>query len=233
MNYSNIYNSLVSNKSKRAKDKSNYYESHHILPRSLGGGNEKSNLVLLTAREHYLAHRLLVKMYPDSYKMKFALLMMSQDNMINSKGSVVINCNMYDKLRKEVSEIKKSFAFISDCLEFDNNIPISVRVSSKLKARWRWKASFKKAISVLVCNGVVAYDQGLSVCYRRSRSAYNTKQGKCASSTLLQALDVLVEMGYVEDTRSDADLPVSKRKLSVYKLTELGYYQFTTLGEKI
>lgn len=38
-----------------------YTERHHILPKSLGGSNNKSNLVALTAREHYLCHLLLVK----------------------------------------------------------------------------------------------------------------------------------------------------------------------------
>jgi len=37
----------------------NTYERHHILPRSLGGSNDPQNLVKLTVREHYIAHRLL------------------------------------------------------------------------------------------------------------------------------------------------------------------------------
>ena len=73
MNYIKIYNNLVSNKTHRKKGKDVYYESHHIIPKSLGGDNEKSNLVLLTSREHFVAHRLLTKIYPNSWKMKFAL----------------------------------------------------------------------------------------------------------------------------------------------------------------
>lgn len=37
------------------------FETHHIIPKSLGGSNEKSNLVRLTYREHYVAHLLLTK----------------------------------------------------------------------------------------------------------------------------------------------------------------------------
>lgn len=36
-------------------------ERHHIVPKCLGGGNEKSNIVKLTYREHFLAHWLLTK----------------------------------------------------------------------------------------------------------------------------------------------------------------------------
>lgn len=39
-----------------------YTEKHHIIPKSLGGTNSKTNIVVLTAREHYLCHLLLTKM---------------------------------------------------------------------------------------------------------------------------------------------------------------------------
>ena len=41
---------------------SGYTERHHILPKSLGGSNNQSNLVALTAREHYVCHLLLIRM---------------------------------------------------------------------------------------------------------------------------------------------------------------------------
>lgn len=234
MNYSKIYKDLVNKAkdSKRSKVSSTYYESHHILPKSMGGGNEKSNLVLFTAREHYVAHRLLTKIYPNSWKMKYALLMMSHENMISSKG-VIINSNTYEKLRHEVREMRKSSAFIEGCLEFDNNIPLSVRVTSKLRSRWRWTKSTKTAVSVIITNGILGYEQGVGICYRRSRTAYSKKNGKSSSSAVLRNIDMLVGMGYIEEIRSDGDLPVSKRKLSVYRLTKEGYTVFTTLGAKI
>lgn len=63
----NIYNRLCESRKNlnRKKGDGNYYELHHIKPRWLGGGNEKENLVLLTAREHYLAHYLLFLHYRD------------------------------------------------------------------------------------------------------------------------------------------------------------------------
>jgi len=39
-----------------------YVEKHHILPKSLGGTNNSSNLVRLTAREHFICHLLLLRM---------------------------------------------------------------------------------------------------------------------------------------------------------------------------
>lgn len=51
----------------------------------MGGSNDKNNIVLLTGREHYLAHKLLVKMYTgeDKKKMVYALWWMTKTK---SKG---------------------------------------------------------------------------------------------------------------------------------------------------
>lgn len=41
-----------------------YFELHHIIPKSLGGDDGCRNRVLLTAKEHYVCHHLLTKIYP-------------------------------------------------------------------------------------------------------------------------------------------------------------------------
>jgi ssDNA-binding Zn-finger/Zn-ribbon topoisomerase 1 len=53
-------------------------EVHHILPRCLGGTDESENLIPLTLREHYVAHLMLVKAYPNSIGLKAALALMSE-----------------------------------------------------------------------------------------------------------------------------------------------------------
>jgi hypothetical protein len=47
-----------------------YSENHHIVPKSLGGNNSKENLVQLTAREHFICHRLLIRMLVGENKGK-------------------------------------------------------------------------------------------------------------------------------------------------------------------
>jgi len=49
-----------------------YAEKHHIVPRSLGGGNDRDNLVTLTAREHFICHWLLTKMVSEK-KQKYQM----------------------------------------------------------------------------------------------------------------------------------------------------------------
>ena len=71
MDYHRIYNEFIADrKAKPTPD--GYTERHHILPRSLGGGDEAANLIALTARDHYFAHCCLAKMHGG--KMWAALL---------------------------------------------------------------------------------------------------------------------------------------------------------------
>ena len=57
-----------SKKSERKNFPNQYFEFHHILPRSLFPlwAKRKSNIVALSAREHFFCHKLLAKIYQDS-----------------------------------------------------------------------------------------------------------------------------------------------------------------------
>lgn len=57
--YTKWYFNIISNAQNR--DISGYTEKHHIIPKSLGGSNKQTNLVKLTAREHFICHWLLTK----------------------------------------------------------------------------------------------------------------------------------------------------------------------------
>lgn len=98
--YSNWYFSIIQNalKSNRTK-KTDYFESHHIFPKSLGGTNDKSNLVLLTAREHFLCHLLLPKMMispVNSGKMAYAFFRMKNKHL---------NSRLFDRFRKAYGKL--------------------------------------------------------------------------------------------------------------------------------
>lgn len=68
MDYQKIYDQIVQRGKNRILE--GYSESHHILPKSLGGTNLKENLVKLTAREHFICHHLLTKIYSGKQKAK-------------------------------------------------------------------------------------------------------------------------------------------------------------------
>lgn len=111
MNYRRIYDELITKAKQlnREKGKGEYFERHHIIPRSLGGLNRKDNLVLLTAKEHYLAHMLLVEFYEEgSYawqKMVFAASMFLGSSKKHKRGS--ISGRTYQRIRAAMSRSKK------------------------------------------------------------------------------------------------------------------------------
>lgn len=74
MNYEKIHNQII----ERAKNRilSGYGEVHHIIPKCMGGGNSKDNLVKLTAKEHFIIHKLLVEIYPNNNKLHYAAWLM-------------------------------------------------------------------------------------------------------------------------------------------------------------
>lgn len=62
-----------------------YSEKHHVIPRCIGGDDSDENIVCLTAAEHYVAHQLLVKIYPDNRKLVFAAWMMCNGKRRSNK----------------------------------------------------------------------------------------------------------------------------------------------------
>jgi len=103
--YTKWYFHLVQEAMDRNLSKSSdvYLEEHHIIPKSLGGSDNKDNLVLLTAREHYVAHRLLVKMTTkkDHQKMHMALWCMVTAN--DCAKVVAVKSKVYEKIREDYS----------------------------------------------------------------------------------------------------------------------------------
>ena len=75
-----------------------YTEKHHIIPRSLGGTNDESNLITLSGRQHYIAHWMLWKAYRG--KMALAFKFMNHDG----KHARRINSKIFEQLRKDRNE---------------------------------------------------------------------------------------------------------------------------------
>ena len=63
MNYLKIHDTIINNAKKQELNE--YCESHHIIPKCLGGNNDINNIVKLKPREHYIIHGLLVKIYKN------------------------------------------------------------------------------------------------------------------------------------------------------------------------
>ena len=97
MNYIRVYWSIIHNRLHNKVE--GYTEHHHIIPRSEGGPDNNDNIVALTAREHYICHLLLAKIYND-YKMLSAVVFM-QCKSHSNKRDFKFNSRLYACVRKE------------------------------------------------------------------------------------------------------------------------------------
>jgi len=103
MDYQRIYNQII----ERAKTRQleGYKEKHHIIPKCIGGLDIKENLVELTAREHFLCHRLLCEIYSEEFKLKYALFLMAIGKQKTKNKHYMISSRIYERLKQEHSKM--------------------------------------------------------------------------------------------------------------------------------
>jgi hypothetical protein len=108
MNYLKIYESIIQkakfeNRIKLKKHQHGYvyYEKHHIIPKCMNGTNNINNLVLLTAREHYVCHKLLIYIYPNNRGLILAI-----KRFIHSKKLQLykISSRDYETMKKSLKD---------------------------------------------------------------------------------------------------------------------------------
>lgn len=96
MNYEKIYNQIICRARNRILE--GYIEKHHIIPKCMGGTNDKTNLVELTAREHFICHKLLCVIYPNNSKLKYAVWAMSRQRK-NKTRTYNVKSREYEQLK--------------------------------------------------------------------------------------------------------------------------------------
>jgi hypothetical protein len=102
MNYRKIYASLVMGAYGRPRTVNGVFETHHIVPKCLGGSDDDANLVNLTPEEHYVAHQLLVKMHPGNGKLLWAAIAMTGTG--HGRGNGRHGNKLYGWLRRKFIE---------------------------------------------------------------------------------------------------------------------------------
>jgi hypothetical protein len=109
MNYRKLYQDLCQSRQKlsRKKGQGTYFEEHHIVPECMNGSNDLENLVLLTGKEHYLAHALLCEIYPKNKKLKHAYWF-----MVNAEGQgqerYKVSARTYARLAEEFAKMQSN-----------------------------------------------------------------------------------------------------------------------------
>jgi hypothetical protein len=109
MNHEQIYNKIINNaKSQIRSKKDSYFERHHIIPKTVGGDNSKENIVLLTAKEHFVCHRLLCFIYPESKSLRFAFWAMCNQLKGDVKRDYKVTSRTYEDAKLKFKEVNSS-----------------------------------------------------------------------------------------------------------------------------
>ena len=95
--YAAFINNILNNRG-RCGCGNEYHESHHILPRCMGGTNDQENLIDLFAKEHFIAHKLLAEENPENQKLVYAWWMMAHI------GRVEITEDEYEESKRAISK---------------------------------------------------------------------------------------------------------------------------------
>lgn len=109
MNWKNIHDQIIKQALSENRQKHDlvYYEQHHIIPKCMNGSNHPDNLVLLTAREHFIIHKLLCEIYPHIDSLHYALWRMMNFQTSNHIRNYNISSWEYSRSR-ELHKIKMS-----------------------------------------------------------------------------------------------------------------------------
>ena len=102
MNYQRIHDAIID----RARNRilHGYVEKHHVIPRCIDVTSKET--VKLTAREHFIVHKLLCEIYPNEHKLVYAYWMMSR-KVSNSKyqRDYSVSNRDYEQAKQLFSEV--------------------------------------------------------------------------------------------------------------------------------
>lgn len=116
MNYIEHYFFLI--KKAKVKNQDGYLELHHIIPRcvfaedlfdksGISNVNAKENLVLLTAREHFVAHWLLHRAFPSNKKLGLAFWAMAGWNSPDHQRNYIPSSRAIEEARIAAANSRK------------------------------------------------------------------------------------------------------------------------------
>lgn len=123
---------------KRLNEEPNgYYERHHIIPKFMGGNNEKNNLVKVTGKEHYILHLLLMKICEKSENKKiygksvYSVLCFTMSYY--HKDRHIVPSRVVELLRIEMSKLRKGISPPNKGLVHNNKTRQKMKDSHWLK----------------------------------------------------------------------------------------------------
>tara|TARA_R110000822_G_scaffold53272_1_gene137510 strand:- start:288 stop:1106 length:819 start_codon:yes stop_codon:yes gene_type:complete len=216
MNYQLIHNQIIERAQNRILE--GYSENHHIIPKSMGGTDKKENLVSLTAREHFIIHKLLTIIYPSDSKLHWAAFMMAGCSGNKKQDrNYRVGAREYQRLKENLKHtytteqrkaISKRMKGKQYRLGTEHSAESKQKISDKAKGRIsKWKGKHhsdesKKKLSIAALN-------------RPSRGPHTEETKKRMSETWAKKKEdgYVIEKGYKHT--EEAKQKITESKLGV------------------
>lgn len=182
MNYKRIYDNIVANRKNNRYN--GYTEQHHIVPKSLGGSDSADNLVNLSAKEHFICHLLLTKIYKkdsnEYHKMIFAFLMMltksnNQNRYITSKKYEALKVVRVEYLKTLVGDKNSQHNTMWICNRLENSNR-KIKITEPIPENWEKGRLLKTNRKCKQC-GKVLLKKNLA---KRNKISYCSEECKVA-----------------------------------------------------
>lgn len=176
--YTRCYYNIIQLAKARATSP-DYTEKHHIHPKSLGGTNMSSNLVRLSAREHFICHRLLVRMTTGANKKKMAHAAWAMANQQNQHQSrYKINSRKYEHLKREKVKLLSELHKGKIGPNRGKKLSEDTKLKMSLAAKGRQVSPQARAASIAARKGVAPSNKG--------KPMSNEQKDKLRTSALLR-----------------------------------------------
>lgn len=134
--YYKWYNMIITNAKHRQLH--GYKEQHHIIPKCMGGSNKKENLVMLTAREHFICHQLLARFVSNTFYKKKMLNAIGKFVQNNDLQKRILSSRHYKIARESIAEANRGRIYTKDARQ---------KMSNLAKGRIPWNKGMKGLVN--------------------------------------------------------------------------------------
>ena len=149
----------IRNLGKKNRPENIYTEGHHILPKCMGGKDNKDNIIILFPEEHYYCHKLLAIENPDVKSLQFAWWLMCHKTDGDTK-------RYYKVSVKDYAEAQSRAALLSQQM---NGKPVVELISGTIYPSAEEAARLLKIIQAsnitTCCKGRAKSANGYQFCY--------------------------------------------------------------------
>lgn len=190
--YTSLYFKLIE---KFSTEKSQLTESHHIIPKSIGGTNDSANLANVPCRVHFILHKLLPKMVDEpkqKQKMRYAIWRMMNPQTKKHNRTYIITSSDYknqrDFIRDKMSGDNNPMRRPEIAEKFKRKRPEQSVVASKRNAEY-WSTRKKPLVKIICATCEIVFEttnEKRICCCKSCSTKYNNKKRHFSNKVCLE-----------------------------------------------